>query len=202
MPKDTNSNYKRFFMRSGGCLDFSRDRIDFLPLDDILHSLAYERRFFNQIDWSVLQHSIACGFAAEQLYGLNTLLVKHTWIHDFTEAFLRDVPAVVKIDGYKEVEYDIQNKLFAFMGIHALSSEDYTYLKTIDLHMRLVEAFHLYQSSEAFDAMVVEQEHIDPAAMIACCHGFQLAQQVKVLLDNGELNPAVTELFREVLAKY
>jgi hypothetical protein len=87
------------------------------------------------------------------------------------------------------------------MGIPALSSEDYDYLKRIDLHMRLVEAFHLYQSSEAFDAMAEEQGNIDPAVMIACCHGFQLAQQIKVL-NNGELNPAVVELFREVLAKF
>lgn len=199
MAKD--GNYKQFFMRSGGCVDFSRDRIDFLPLEDMLHSLAYERRFFNQIDWSVLQHSIACGIAADQLYGHNVLLVKHTWIHDFTEAFLRDVPAVVKIDGYREVEYDIQQKLYAFMGIPALSSEDYEYLKQIDLHMRLVEAYHLYATSEAFDAITETHGTVDAAVMIACCHGFQVAQQITVL-ENGEVHPDVIDLFRAVLAKF
>lgn len=189
-------------MRSGGCLDFSRDTIDFLPLEDILYSLAHERRFFNQIDWSVLQHSIACGFACELLYGHNVLLVKHTWIHDFTEAFLRDVPAVVKLDDYRDVEHEVERKLQAFMGIPALSSEDYTYLKKIDLHMRLVEAFHLYQTNEAFEALADEQkDDIDPAVLIACCNGFDLAHKVQIFIE-GQFNPHVTELFREVLAKY
>lgn len=201
MSKST-PNFKKFFMRSGGCLDFSRDTIDFLPLEDILYALAHERRFFNQINWSVLQHSMACGFACEQLYGHNVLLVKHTWIHDFTEAFLRDVPAVVKLDDYRAVENEIERKLHAFMGIPALSSEDYTYLKKIDLHMRLVEAFHLYSTDEAFEAMASEQSgDIDPAVLIACCSGFDLTRKIAIFVD-GNFNPAVSELFRETLAKY
>lgn len=194
-------NYKRFFMRSGGCLDFSRETLDFFPLEDVLYAMGRERRFFNQIDWSVLQHSIACGLASELLYNQNILLVKHTYVHDFPEAFIRDVPAVVKVNDYKVVEYDIERKIHSYLGLPALSSEDHAYLKEIDLHMRLVESFHLYQTAEAFDCISEETENLNAAVLIACCRGFELTAGMEMFVKD-DLNPAVGEMFRAVLARF
>lgn len=198
----SSPNYMKFFMRSGGCLDFSRPTLDFFPMEDVLFSLAKEDRFFNQIDWSVLQHSIACGLAGEILYNDNTLLIKHLYVHDFTEAFLRDVPAVVKCKEYKDIESEVQNKIFNFINLPSLGIDDHVYLKNIDIHMRLVETFYLYESPECFEAIKAEVGAIEPEILLACTDAFLKVQALDIFDDQGEVDSGITELFKSVLRRY
>lgn len=196
------ANYMKFYMRSGGCLDFSRDTLDFFPMEDVLFSLAKEHRFFNQIEWSVLQHSIACGIAGDILYGDNALLVKHLYVHDFTEAFLRDVPAVVKCKEYKEIEHEVQTKIFNFINLPHLGVDDHAYLKGIDVHMRLVETFYLYASPECFEAIKAEVGPIEPEVLLACTDAFLKVQTMDMFDENLDISNGVVELFKGVLRKY
>lgn len=197
-----NANYMKFFMRSGGCLDFSRETLDFFPMDDVLFSLGKEDRFFNQIEWSVLQHSIACGMAGEILYGDNALLVKHLYVHDFTEAFLRDVPAVIKCKEYKDIETEVQNKIFNFINLPPLGIDDHAYLKNIDIHMRLVETFYLYATPECFEAIKAEVGSIEAEILLACTEAFLSVKSLDMFNANGDIDETVVELFKSVLRKY
>ncbi len=196
----------QFHMRSGYVVDFNHPRIEYLPMEDVLFALAREHRFFNQIDWSVLQHSLACGVTAAMYYPDNRPLIIHAFCHDLTEAFLRDVPSPVKTADYKKIEATIQKKIYDYLNIEPLAGDDEKYLHEIDMHMRLVEAWEFYPTRDCYDAIKEEMGNdVDPDLVILCTQAMTQVMGVNIwhvgednIIDMSVVAQFVVDQYREL----
>lgn len=192
-------------MRSGALVDFTKENVYDIRLYDILYSLAYERRFFNQIPWTVLQHLLVCGSTAQELYGYNRLLVQHSFVHDFTEAFVRDVPAPFKTKDFREAETKIYKKLLENFNIKTLSNEDAELLHNIDLHVRYIEAFNLYDTVDCADAIYsqdLSNGNLDAKLLVVATTNFNYIRESHIFGDNGELLGEIVTSFERILSPY
>lgn len=191
---------KKFYMRSGVIVDFGLPKIDLIPLGDILHSLAKELRFHGQSDCSVLQHSIVTGVVASCL-GCNPLLVKHAYVHDFPEAFLRDLPSMVKTKDYLELESEVYGKLLDAMNMPKLGIDDKDTLRQIDLHARLVETHFMFGDIGLYEA-VSEEVAIDSRMLIETTLAWVDIAETVIFDETGEVNPEVLEIFKQILGPF
>lgn len=191
---------KKFYMRSGVIVDFGLDKITHVPLEDILFSLSREFRFHGQSDCSVLLHSIVCGTVASRM-GYNELLVQHAYLHDFPEAFIRDVPSMIKTKEYIELEDEIYTKLLSFMNIPKLSGDDKDILRQVDLHARLVEAYFMFDDIGLYEA-ILDDVHVDPQMLMTTTVAWQDVAQVGVFTEEGEIQPQVVAVFKNIFGRF
>ena len=115
---------RTFYLPSGVTLDIDAPKIQKFPLEDLLLLLAKEKRFYNTSDWSVLEHSLACYLAGEQLFPDNHNLLKHLLFHDLHEALIRDIPSFMKTEDFREMEDYVSGRLMEALEIEPLASED------------------------------------------------------------------------------
>lgn len=91
---------------SGGKFSFIHPKAKQIKLEDIVHSLSRIGRFncHTKIPYSVLNHLILCHDAAPKEFRREALC------HDFSEAFLCDIPSPLKalIPQYKEIEIRVE----------------------------------------------------------------------------------------------
>lgn len=111
----------RIQMRSGLAVDPFNLRAEDVRLYDIVWNLKYENRFGGNLGaWSVAQHSL-CVHDLVKSWGGSELAVKEALAHDFTEAYLRDIPKPVKMrpemSGYRMAEADAKEVIFRALGI-------------------------------------------------------------------------------------
>ena len=191
---------KKFYMRSGSIVDFDLNEIDYVPLEDILYSLAKEFRFHGQSTWSVLQHLLVTGQTAARLE-CNTLLIKHAYTHDFAEAFIRDIPTGLKTKEIIEIEDDIYSKLMKFMNIPKLSIDDKDTLKQLDLHARLVEAKFAFDDIGLYE-VILEEVTVEPSILMETTISALNVMNMKLFDKNGELQKDLVESFKSVLGPY
>ena len=137
------------YFHDGTHVDFSKDKIGHVSLNNILHALALEHRFVNQAPITVLTHSIAVGTAISALYPQNYRLIQAGFCHDFGEIIFRDVPTPVKqMIGKKwyEVENELQDKLLTAMNINCfpLGDNDGEILDQIDKAVCYIEILKFF----------------------------------------------------------
>lgn len=132
---------------SGKRLDLSNPSVDMFSIEDIIHGLSYECRWASQTKYfySVAQHCIySCGLAPLHLK-LDALL------HDWTEAFIKDIPRPIKdsILNYRTFErrlyllgYEKFNLYYPYL------ESDYNILKEIDNRMAATECRDLMRNQE------------------------------------------------------
>lgn len=208
----------KFYLENGQVLDFDKDTIEKVDVDVLVRALAKENRFYNQINYSVLQHSLACFYAGQLMFEGNDLLLAHLLCHDLHEALIRDVPRMVKTKDFKKLEDSIASKLHEALRLRPLSSEDTTYLKLIDDAMATVEAYN-NGTPELVEVMI---KHYDrdygsveesTLALMCCMKGYEYVEnsEMYLVVNSGTeespmyetvLNPAIYETFREVLRQY
>lgn len=191
----------KFYMADGTSVDFNATNgLQDLSLSAVLISLAKERRFYNQVDWTVLQHSIACGFLAEELFMGNPLLIKHAYIHDFTEAFIRDIPSFLKNKEIRDVEDSLYVKICERFNVPPLSIEDKEMLKKIDSVMGCVEAAYFFAHSEQPGEMEkYYKDDLDLETVVHATVAMSKVSQLKVSDDGESVTDDILSVFVRVL---
>lgn len=113
----------------------AQPKVEDIHLEDIAHALSKICRFGSHLDvhFSVAQHSLICLDVAKDL-GLDDELQLYVLSHDFSEAYLGDVPRPLKIllPEYKKIEENVQDAITQFLGLSPLSTGDKEIVKQID----------------------------------------------------------------------
>lgn len=205
----------KFYLENGQVLDFDKDHIEKVDVDILVKSISREKRFYNQMDFSVLEHSLTCFYASQLLFAGNELLIAHALCHDLHEALIRDVPRMVKTKDFKELEESIMSKLHEALRLRKLSKEDQQYLKLVDDAVAVVEAYN-YGNPALVEAILkaFKKEFGSwpeyESALLCSAKAFDMVESLDmyVLYNTGtdekpeyttELNPEIYEVFREVL---
>ena len=186
----------------GRVFDFSKEQIGDIRISDVLRLIAKERRYSNQIEWTVLQHSIAVGYAAQILYSYNEPLIRAAYTHDFGEAFYRDVPTPFKRmvgKAWDVMTHEVDSKLFAALKLDIeLGDEDHELLNQIDIAVGYVEAlqFHSQECADAYSNI----DKIPPATLVAATKAIMLAGSIPIFSDEeeGELSDEVISIYLQV----
>lgn len=192
----------RYYYKDGTVVDFTGDMSQ-LSVSNILNTLAKERRFHNQIEWTVLHHSLACCIASGLVYPRNHLLAKHCLIHDFTEAFVRDVPTPAKTPDFLQMENEMYEKICDQLRVPKLSLEDKEELRAIDATMACLEAVYFSQSKGLVDEMLENNfEKLEFVSTAFCAHAIAEVNGYGPLTDqNGavltEINDRVVRVLNE-----
>jgi 5'-deoxynucleotidase YfbR-like HD superfamily hydrolase len=191
------------FFPDGSVLDFTEEKLGHVPLPNILTSLGIERRFANCAAWSVLQHSMAVGLAAEMVYDENVPLIQAAYTHDFHEAIMRDVPTPIKQmvgkDWYN-VERQIQKKLMEGLLINpVLGDSDQTLLNNLDETMAYVEILTFF--SDDFVDYFTKKTNISPNLVYYCTKAFEEISNLSVFNEDGYLNGEIFAKYRDVLSQ-
>ena len=143
------------FQRSGHILDFSKKNVGDLSFEDLIHSIAYEKRYSGNINWTVLQHSLVMGRAAK-LLNYNNKLVRYCYLHDVHEGIIRDVPTPFKQaigKAWYDMEHGVQYKLYDTLGQSDLKGlETDEKFKVLDKAAAYYEAMFFFGS----DSQILE----------------------------------------------
>lgn len=125
---------------------------DMFDIVDIAHALSKEQRFGNHLNdnYSVAQHSIICSEMAPVENKFTALC------HDFSEAFLKDLPKPIKLKmpEYEKVEDNLMLCLSKKFGFQYPLPER---VKEIDLFMLKREWNSLMLSNEKFGWNLMSQ---------------------------------------------
>lgn len=194
----------KLHLNDGSLVDFAKDENIAFDLEDLLLCLARERRFSNKADWTVLQHSIAVGVAAENMYEGNQILICRAYTHDLCEAVIRDVPTPIKNavgDGWWAMENMVQDKIEKCFDIAKPSKGDEELMQNLDKAMLLVEALHLLPENVVVD--LKEKRTFDPITLIHASTAFLVVAQLPMFADETmtSLSEEVKDKYREILTK-
>lgn len=112
-------------------------------LDDIYDGLRREYRYGGRVDWTVLEHLYLCKEIAQYM-GLPPLVVAHCAMHDFAEAYMRDVPTDLKdlLPGFREMEHKFMVRIYDSVGLPMPTPEEEKAVKEIDLLALEAECWH------------------------------------------------------------
>lgn len=89
-----------------------------LSWEDIIRGLSRQPRFGGQCrwDWTVLDHSLVCWHLVEP-YAANSELQLHVLLHDAHEALLGDVPSPWKTPDRKQLEHQMNLRIWKQAGL-------------------------------------------------------------------------------------
>ena len=109
--------------------------VSLIDIKDIAHSLSLLCRANGHFPtfYSVAQHSINCAKEAKAR-GLGNRVQLACLLHDASEAYISDVTRPVKsaLEKYKEIEKNLESKIYEkFLG-SALTEEEYALMREID----------------------------------------------------------------------
>lgn len=125
--------------RSGEIMDY---RYELKPgslslVNDVLIQISHERRYSNNLSWTVLQHSYAIFKCAKDM-GYDYDFCRHALTHDFHEAIVRDVPTPIK-EAIGEAWYRVEDTValrlanyFEYPILSDLSPEEQEEFKKLD----------------------------------------------------------------------
>lgn len=192
-----------FVTRNGAVINFdAKEPCTNLTLEDVLQSIALERRFFNQCDWTVLAHSVASGLATQHLYNGNVALIRYMYAHDFHEMFVRDVPSHIKTLDFVTMESFYQRKVLECFGL-SVPHDDIAIANRIDRYMSFVEAKLFLPNSVTADLI---REHIggdiDADIVIACTAAIQQTRTIPLTTGNGDITDHCINLFEQLLYEH
>lgn len=190
----------RHYFNDGTFIDFTEDKLSDFQFERLLYNIGYESRFANQIEYSVLEHSIAVGRAAEMMFAGNVLLVQHAYLHDLGEAIYRDVPTPIKeMVGPKwyNMEKMISKKLMDYLGVGELGDDDAKYLTYLDKTMAYVEATNFF--APQFAELLKTKTELLPEYVVACTTAFNSVTHMDIWLESGMLNPDITNLYKQII---
>lgn len=191
----------------GTVIDFTQPKIGHFDISLLLTCIGRETRFQNQVPWSVLQHSLAMGKACEILFGGNTLLIQHGYLHDLHEAIVKDVPTPVKRavgKAWYQMENQVASKLMEALRVGALGDDDEKLLKQLDRVMAFVEGCHLH-SSEWVELCMSEEEFksVPLDIVVHATTAFNMVVNLEIWKDpelaGVELKEEIIDLFRRVI---
>jgi 5'-deoxynucleotidase YfbR-like HD superfamily hydrolase len=187
----------KHFFKDGGVADFSGDIS--VTLEDILSALSTERRFANEVPWTVLQHSLSTGLTAMSI-SCSLPVVQHAYCHDFTEAFVRDVPTPVKHaigpDWYR-VESLVEEKIFRALGIPlTLDAGASELVKAIDRTMCCLEFAYYFDDPESLEHWELRP---DEALVAVCGDAFNEVRNYGEIASNGVVDKHIVEMFNDVI---
>lgn len=187
--------------QDGSSIDFNEEVLTECNLENLLTCIGRERRYSNVIDWTVLQHSMACGIATNALYPYNAPLIQYAYFHDLHEAVMRDFPSPLKkIIGktFYDVENEIQNKILNYFNI-SVSKGDKELFVDIDSTMAFVEAcrFHTVVKVE----QMKELHEFSPEIVSVCSEAsVKIEQAFENIFDTNDiLNEDIVKMYKEVL---
>lgn len=128
---------------SGGKFSFLHPKSSQIHIKDIVHCLSLIQRYnaHTKIPYSVLNHLIICHDYAPEKYK------KEALSHDFSEAYLCDIPSPLKIliPQYKEIELRVEKVMAKkFNLVFPFPSE----IKIIDLTVRATEQRDLMRGKD------------------------------------------------------
>ena len=191
----------KHYFTDGTLIDFELDPLNTFEFSNLLKNLSLEGRFCNQVPWSVLQHSIAVGKACEMLYPGNIVLIQHGYLHDISEAIIRDVPTPIKKlvgNAWYNMEEEIQDKLLNYLHVSKLGDEDEDCLAEVDKTMAFVEACNFY-SEEQVEYMKMQQGY-EPEIIICCTTAFNMVHGIDIVdEENGGLSQDITDIYKQVI---
>lgn len=191
--------------KNGNIIDFLSEDISGINLYDVLDGLGKEHRYANRIPWTVLQHSIVIGLAAQELYEDNIPLIQKAFTHDFQECVVRDVPTPFKdFVGKKwyEMENMVQCKLLARFGIDAnISAADEKLIYEIDKVTGYVEACCFFEyDSEIVQELSKNAVNFDPIVVITVTRLFyRVLEYTKMYDESGILSEDTIATFKDVI---
>ena len=123
--------------RSGRYIDFANPHPDQFTIEDIAFGLARECRFNGQTSmyYSVATHSVLVSLVVPKEYALIALM------HDGSEAFMRDICTPLKrlIPDYRKIEDQMQQAIYASVGLTDVTDDLYKVIKAADERMFLTE---------------------------------------------------------------
>ena len=115
---------------------------EMIDIDDILRSLPRLNRFVGHSSraYSVGEHTFMCLVMA-QLLNYSTREQLLVFLHDFTEAYVNDCPAPLKmlIPEFSVIEERVEKAIYEYVGIEPPTEEEYVKIKRIDLSMLVIE---------------------------------------------------------------
>lgn len=111
----------KMMLSNGKYLDLLNPDPECFDIALIARSLSREYRYANQTPapYSVAEHSFHCAHVYECLGGIT--YTKHIFLHDASEAVLKDIPRPIRmlLPNYKELEDRIQNAILQRFGLTA-----------------------------------------------------------------------------------
>lgn len=187
--------------QDGSVLDFSKDDIGTINIKNLLECIGKERRYANVIDFTVLEHSIACGRATAVLYPDNTPLIQYAYFHDIHEAIIRDVPAPFKAivgDAFYKAENEIQTKVLRKLGVD-VSTDDKDLFKEIDVTVGFVESLRYHTMTKT--EQMLESGDYNPVLVAVCTDAIISVENEfqEIFDDNGQIIDNILKIYREVL---
>lgn len=140
---------------------------------DLQHHLKAEKRYLNAIDVSVLMHSALVVILGRQ----DNLSARHLAllaVHDWTEAYCREIPGGLKdlLPEYVEIERRWEESIHRRLGLDPYTEADHQIVKKYDLR-----------------ALVAEMEYYGHhrAAIAAHAHGFASTSDINTVICVAEL---------------
>lgn len=89
---------------------------EMICIEDIAHALSYQCRFGGHLPkfYSVAQHSLNCSYLIDEPH-----LKLEALLHDASEAYLLDIPSLIKknLTNYKEIEDRLMMVIFEKFGL-------------------------------------------------------------------------------------
>lgn len=117
-----------------------------IKIEDIAHALARICRFNGHLDifYSVGQHVLTVATELS-LRGYSPKIALYGLVHDFSEAYITDIPTPVKnfLPDYQEVENNLQKAIYDALIGFPITEEEYSVVKQVDHEVLLVEAYRM-----------------------------------------------------------
>lgn len=127
---------------TGKTFDFNNITKDSICIEDIFQAMTRINRFIGHSTraYSDAEHLVYCAVMAKKL-NYSTRLQMLTFIHDFAEAYMGDLPTPLKsiLPQYKEIEKKVEDAIYEYFEIKPPTSEEHELIKRIDNTMLVIE---------------------------------------------------------------
>ncbi|MFC0918762.1 hypothetical protein ACFGWM_11755 [Pasteurella multocida] len=127
---------------SGKYIDYKNPDFNEINITDIAHHLSLENRFMGQASeaYNVASHSLFCAEIAQYL-GYSPYMQLRVLMHDFHEAYVKDIPTPLKkvCPEFCELELKFEKLVEHRYMLPTLTEEEIKQIKHVDLVALLME---------------------------------------------------------------
>ncbi|HHE3654153.1 TPA: hypothetical protein ACPDWD_001470 [Pasteurella multocida] len=127
---------------SGKYIDYKKPDFNEINITDIAHHLSLENRFMGQASepYNVASHSLFCADIAQYL-GYSPYMQLRALMHDFHEAYVKDIPTPLKkiCPEFCELEAKFEKLVELRYMLPALTADEIKQIKHVDLVALLME---------------------------------------------------------------
>lgn len=121
--------------KSGAVIDYINPDPEQIRLEDIAYSLSHEPRYLGRgnCNFTVAEHLLYCLEIAKELR-LSPYLQLRVLMHDFAEAYIKDIPTPLKhcLKDYKEIENKFEKAIADRYELRELSQHEKDRIKLVD----------------------------------------------------------------------